>query len=177
MALLVKLVLTFGLLSLLAVGGGTAVLPEMQHLVTTQLDMTHDAFVRIYSIGQLSPGPNMLMVSVIGYQVAGAAGAVATLLAFLVPSSLLCFYVGRVWVRIGDRPWRRAVQNALEPISVGLMCSGVFAVAKSALIGPVTVCLAFATCAILLVTRTNAVIAILGAGAVGTVLSTVLGVH
>ena len=177
MSLLIKLALTFGLLSVLAVGGGTAVLPDMQHMVTTQLHMTREAFIHIYSIGQLSPGPNMLMVSVIGYQIAGPAGAVATLLAFLLPSSLLCFYVGRVWIRIGDRPWRRVVQNALEPISVGLMCSGVFAVAKSALIGPVTVVLALATFTILLLTRTNSVVAILGAGAVGAALSTLLGTH
>ncbi len=57
MSALVQLSLTFGLLSLLAVGGGTAVLPEMQTLLAHQFQITHTQFVHIYSIGQIVPDP------------------------------------------------------------------------------------------------------------------------
>lgn len=65
MSVIIQLALTFGFLSLMAVGGGTAVLPEMQTLLAQQFDINHTQFVHIYSIGQVAPGPNMLMVLII----------------------------------------------------------------------------------------------------------------
>ncbi|MEI8399346.1 MAG: chromate transporter [Alcaligenaceae bacterium] len=177
MSVLLHLALTFGMLSLLAVGGGTAVLPEMQAVLAEQFNIDHTAFVNIYSIGQLAPGPNMMMVLVFGFQLAGLLGAGVVLLAFFIPSSLLCLGIGRLWSEIGERPWRRTVQNALEPISIGLMCSGVYAVAKAAVVGPLTLTLAAATCAVILFTRINPVFMILGAGGLSAVLLYFFGVH
>ena len=172
---LIHLALTFAVLSLLAVGGGTAVLPEMQSILLHQFDLTHDRFVHIYSLGQLAPGPNMLMVLVFGFQVAGMLGAAVVLFSFFLPSSALCLTVGRLWNKIGERPWRRAVQNALEPISIGLMCSGVYAVAKAAVIGPLTLAMAALTLVVLLFTRVNPVYMILGMGVMGAALMHTFG--
>ena len=85
MSLLIHLALSFALLSILAVGGGTAVLPEMQSLLSHQFGIDHTQFIHIYSFGQLAPGPNMLMVLVIGYQLAGLLGASIVLLSFFLP--------------------------------------------------------------------------------------------
>ena len=170
MSALIHLALTFGMLSLLAVGGGTAVLPEMQTVLAQQFNIDHITFVHVYSIGQLAPGPNMMMVLVFGFQVAGLVGAGVVLLSFFLPSSILCLSVGRLWVRIGERPWRRALQNALEPISIGLMCSGVYAVAKSAIIGPLTLGMAAVTLLVIVFTRINPVFMILGVGGAGATL-------
>ncbi len=171
MSLYVQLALSFALLSILAVGGGTAVLPEMQTLLAHQFGISHTQFVHIYSMGQVAPGPNMLMVLVIGFQVAGLVGAGVVLLAFFLPSSILCFYVGRLWVRIGESPWRRAVQNALEPISVGLMASGVYAVGKASIVSSLTAGLALITLYLILRTKINPVIVILGSGLVATLIT------
>jgi chromate transporter len=170
MSLLIHLALTFALLSILAVGGGTAVLPEMQTLLAQQFSIDHTQFVHIYSIGQLAPGPNMLMVLVIGYQIAGLIGAGVVLLSFFLPSSLLCFYMGRLWNRFGENPWRRSVQNALEPISIGLMCSGVYAVAKASIVSSITLVLALITLYLILRTKINPVLVILGSGGLGALL-------
>lgn len=70
---------------------------------------------------------------------------------------------------------RRAVQNALEPISIGLMCSGVFAVAKSAIAGPVSISLAVITFTIILLTRINPVYIILTTGSLGALLMHIAG--
>ena len=60
---IVELINTFALLSLLAVGGGTAVLPEMKHdAVQVHHWVTDTQFAQIYSLGQLAPGPNMTCV-------------------------------------------------------------------------------------------------------------------
>lgn len=167
MPVLVHLMLVFGLLSLLAVGGGTAVLPEMQSMLARHFGIDHTTFVNIYSLGQLAPGPNMLMVVVFGYQIAGFAGAGLVMTAFFLPSCLLCLGCGRYWVSIGERPWRRATQNALEPISIGLMCSGVYAVAKNAVLGPFSALLAVAALALITFTRINPAFVILGSGLIG----------
>lgn len=167
MLVLIHLVLTFGMLSLLAVGGGTAVLHEMQEVLLHTYQITADMFVRVYSVGQLAPGPNMTMVLIFGFQIAGALGAALVGISFFLPSSFLCFWIGRIWNRIGDTPWRRSVQNALEPISIGLMCSGVYAVAKAALDGPLTIALAVTSFVIILFSRVNPVYVILGLGGLG----------
>lgn len=162
--LLIHLALTFGLLSLLAVGGGTAVLPEMQGILLHEFNVTHDRFVHIYSLGQLAPGPNMLMVLVIGLQIAGLLGAAVVFLSFFIPSSVLCLFVGRLWIKMGESPWRRAIQNALEPISIGLMVSGVYAVGKAAATSPITFGLAFIAFIILVRIKINPVLVIVAAG-------------
>jgi chromate transporter len=166
-SLLINLAASFALLSILAVGGGTAVLPEMESLMVHQFGIDHTQFVHIYSIGQLAPGPNMLMVLVLGYQLVGLIGAGVVLLSFFLPSSLLCFYIGRLWDRFGENPWRRTIQNALEPISIGLMASGVYAVGKASIVSPITLALALVTFYLILKTKINPVWIILGSGVIG----------
>lgn len=167
MSVLVQLALIFGMLSLLAVGGGTAVLPEMQQLLARHFGIGPTEFVHVYSLGQLAPGPNMMMVLVFGYQIAGIAGAATVALSFLLPAGVICLAAGRLWRRIGESPWRRAVQSALEPIAIGLMCSGVYAVGRAAITGPVSVALAATGFVLVLRTRINPVFTVLGAGLVG----------
>jgi chromate transporter len=121
----------------------------------------------MYSIGQLSPGPNMLMVLIIGYQIAGMAGATAVLFSFFLPSSIICLYVGRLWVRLGESPWRRTVQNALEPISIGLMGSGVYALSKESIVSPLTAILALISLGVILRTQINPVVVIVISGVIG----------
>lgn len=176
MIALIQLAMTFGMLSVLAVGGGMAVLPEMQTVLAHRFDIDHTTFVHTYSLGQLAPGPNMMMVLIFGFQIAGLLGAAVVLIAFFLPSSILCLAVGRAWNKIGERPWRRAVQNALEPISIGLMCSGVYSVAKAAFVGPVTIALGCFTFVVLIKSRVNPVYVILGAGFLGAAFMQVTGI-
>ena len=166
---------SFALFSLLAVGGGVSVLPEMQTVMATRYGMSAESFVHIYGLGQLAPGPNMLMVLVLGYHVAGFPGALTVLVAFFTPALILSLVGGRLWDRIGEAHWRRAVQNALEPISLGLMISGLYAIAREALNGPVSFGLCAITLALLIATRLNPVLIMLGASAAGMILMHMTG--
>ena len=130
---LVSLINVFTLLSLLAVGGGSAVLPQMEHeAVTIHKWVTPDSFAAIYSLGQMAPGPNMTMVGLIGYKAAGFAGLIVVLLSFYIPSSLLVYTASHIWDSYKDNPWRDAVQKGLAPVTIGLMLAGVYAVGKTA---------------------------------------------
>jgi len=174
---LVSLVNVFALLSLLAVGGGTAVLPQMKHeVVGTHHWLTAEQFTDIYSLGQLAPGPNMNMVSVIGYHVAGIPGAILVLIAFYLPSCTLVFAVGKIWDHFDGSPWRDAVRRGMAPITIGLMTSGVYAIGRTATINInnsmrhnlITIAITLMVTAILLIRRgTNMALLILAGGAVG----------
>jgi chromate transporter len=146
----------FALLSLLAVGGGTAVLPEMERLVVHHFQWMGDKQFRdIYSLGQVAPGPNMLMVIVIGYRLAGVAGAVVVGSAFFLPDCVVALVVNRLWYRIAEARWGVAIQRGLAPIAIGLMLSGTYALARLAIFNLTGLVIAALTCAILAWRRIN----------------------
>lgn len=165
---LAQLAAAFGLLSILAVGGGAAVLPEMKATVVGEHHwLSADQFVDVYSLGQLAPGPNMLMVQIIGERVAGPAGALVALLAFFAPASILTYATGRLWDRLADWPWRDSIQRGLAPISIGLMLAGTITIARIAVTDPRTIAMAAAVTAVLLLRRVNPAYLILACAALG----------
>jgi len=159
----------FSLLSILAVGGGTAVLPEMKALtVNVHQWITDGQFRDIYSLGQVAPGPNMLMVIVIGYHVAGTPGALIAFCGFFFPASALALGSSRLWNHFEGSPWRLALQKALAPIVVGLMAAGMIAIARTAITGLETTLIAAAVFAIIYFgPKINPALLILMGGVVG----------
>jgi chromate transporter len=134
---LTELVARFSLLSLLAFGGGNATLPEMHRLVVEQYHwMSDTTFSQLFAVAQAAPGPNILVVSLIGLQLAGISGFVSVTAAFCLPSSLLMYGFSRWWERVGDASWRRAVQGAVGPMAVGLVLASGWLMA-STVAGPV----------------------------------------
>jgi len=119
---ILTLVWTFALMSLFAVGGASAAIPEMHRIaVDVQHWMTDRQFADVYAISQLSPGPNVLIVTLIGYSVAGIAGALAATLAMCVPTAVLAYSVSRLLKRSSHSRWPAIIQAALVPLSIGLM--------------------------------------------------------
>lgn len=113
---------TFALMSLLAVGGGVAAIPEMHRVaVDVQHWMTDKQFSDAFAISQMSPGPNVLIVTLIGYSVAGVAGALVATLAMCGPSAVVAYYVSRLLARSSRSRWPAIIQAALVPLSIGLM--------------------------------------------------------
>src|SRR5260370_28678675 len=165
----------FALLSLVAVGGGTAVLPEMERLVVHQFHWMGDQQFRdIYSLGQVAPGPNMLMVMVIGYRLAGAAGAAVVGLAFFIPDCILTFYVNRLWDRFAGSPWREAIRRGFAPVAIGLMLSGCYTIARISILNVTCLLIAMATLGILSWRHVNPLLLISTAGLVYVLVMKVL---
>ena len=168
---LLDLAAVFGYLSLLTVGGGMAAFPELKSLsVDTYHWVTFPALMHYYSLGQLAPGPNMMMVASIGAQVAGLPGAAVVLVAFILPTGLLTFGIGRLWNRLADWPWRPAVQRGLGSVSVGLVLAGGIVLARGALTNTLTVALAVGVFALLMLTKINPAIPIVASGLIGIAL-------
>ena len=116
------LIWTFGLMSLFAVGGANSAVPEMHRIaVDVQHWMTDKQFADVFAISQMSPGPNVLIVTLIGYAVAGVAGALTATLAMCGPTAILAYYVSRFLQRSSHSRWPAIIQAALVPLSIGLM--------------------------------------------------------
>lgn len=124
MGTLIALALIFTELSLMAFGGGYAVLPEIQRrVVDVQHWVTAEEFSALFALAQAAPGPNMMIVPLIGWHVAGLPGLAVASVAKFLPSSLITCFTVSVWERFRDRPWRRVVQAGLLPVTTGLVAS------------------------------------------------------
>lgn len=126
------LVIVFTQLSVLAFGGGNAILPEMQHqVVTVHQWMTAEQFSSLFAMAQAAPGPNMMIVPLVGWHVAGPAGLLVTSLAKFGPSSIITVYVLKFWQRFKDHPLRARFEKALKPITVGLVLVSAWLIADA----------------------------------------------
>jgi chromate transporter len=111
----------FAVTSLFAVGGGNAAIPEMhRYAVDVQHWLSDRQFADSFALAQLTPGPNLIIVTLIGYQVAGLAGAVVATLAMCGTTSLLAFIVGRTSERFTGAAWHGALSRGLIPVMIGL---------------------------------------------------------
>ncbi|WP_228731794.1 chromate transporter, partial [Acinetobacter sp. Colony158] len=119
---LITLALVFTQLSVLAFGGGNAILPEMQHqVVNIHHWMSAEQFSSLFAMAQAAPGPNMMIVPLIGWHVAGPAGLLVTSIAKFGPSSMITVYALKFWQRFKNHPFRSRFEQALKPITVGLV--------------------------------------------------------
>jgi chromate transporter len=146
----------FALMSLFAIGGANSAVPEMQRVaVEVEGWMTARQFTDIFAIAQVTPGPNVIIVALIGYHVAGLLGALVATLAMCGPSCMFAFYVGGVWERFRTAPWRIAMQAGLIPISIGLIAASAFVVASAAVPSLAAVAVTVATAVLTYTMRLN----------------------
>jgi chromate transporter len=163
---------TFLWLSLICVGGGLGVLPEMQRQVVANHQwVTARQFVDGYTLAQLTPGPNMLVVAFVGYVAHGLPGAVLATTAMFLPSSLIVVTIARQWQRLRGHRWAAAAERALLPVGIGLSAAGVYTLARSALHDVTTVAVALGAGLVLYRGRVPAIIVVAAGGAIGWGLS------
>ncbi|WP_099024229.1 chromate transporter [Mycolicibacterium palauense] len=141
MSTYLQLILLFGGLSLMSIGGGNVVLPEM-HLraVTDHHWLTSRQFADVFSISQAAPGPSILIVTLVGYgaglEAGGVPGAivggVVATAAMIFPAAVLVFVVTRFWQRAENSRWRVAVEHGLPPLTVGLIMATSLVMSRAA---------------------------------------------
>lgn len=127
-------------ISLLAVGGAVTLAPQLhRYLVDGQAWLSDAQFSAAITLAQAAPGPNVLFVALLGWQLGlNAAGpnagmvwsvtlallgvAVCTL-GMLAPSSLLTLWAARLGHKHRERPAVRAFRQGMGPIVVGVLLS------------------------------------------------------
>jgi chromate transporter len=112
-------------LSLLSFGGGASILGPLHDAFVQHYQwLTSREYVDYFAISRASPGPGAMLVTLIGWKLAGWAGALVATIAIFLPSSLLCYRVAGIWNRHRGTPLHRALERGLVPIGTGLTIAG-----------------------------------------------------
>lgn len=136
--LLWTLFILFVPMSFLAVGGGASILAPIHHEVVEVYGwMTQSEFVDIFAISRAAPGPGSMLVTLIGWKVAGWPGAIAASIGIFLPSSILCYGVAHAWNRYRGTRFHAALESGLTPVAAGLMMAGALAILRSSDAGPI----------------------------------------
>jgi chromate transporter len=169
---LLDMALYFSVVSLVSVGGLPAVLPELQrYVVDVRGWLSADDFIQLYAVGQAAPGPNMLIVSLIGWKVASIPGALVALAALCGPAGVIAYGVADLWERFRGTRWRKAIQRAMVPLVVGFTVAGGYVLATPGGVPDWRLWLiAFASAAAMLATRVNPLWLLAGGGLLGAIL-------
>ncbi len=122
-------------LSLLAVGGAISLAPDMQrYLVERNGWLTDVQFSASIAIAQAAPGPNVLFIALLGWNVGlnaggagtggwalGLLGAALCMLGTMLPSATLTWLATRWAQRNSERRSVRAFKQGMAPIVIGLV--------------------------------------------------------
>ncbi len=128
----------FLLMSMLAVGGAITATPEMHRfLVDGHHWLTNQQFVSSIALAQAAPGPNILFVALMGWNVglnaggglangltgwlAALTGMAVTMVGMLLPSTTLTYFATRWGHRNRELRVVRAFKQGMAPIVVGLL--------------------------------------------------------
>ena len=174
----------FLVLSVLSVGGTITTAPEMHRfLVESHRWLTNEQFVASMALAQAAPGPNILFVALLGWNVglnAGGglanglagwmtafAGALVTMAGILIPSTTLTYVATRWAHRNRELRAVRALKQGLAPIVLGLLIATGWVLVRGdadSAVHPSTIAVALVS--MLTVWRTNIhLLWLLGAGA------------
>jgi chromate transporter len=123
----------FALLSLLAIGGAITTAPDMQRWVVGERGWLSDAqFTASVALAQAAPGPNVLFVAVIGWNVGGLMGVLATMAGSMLPSSTLALLATRWGAARADAIGVRAFKAGMAPLTIGLLLATGWVLAEPA---------------------------------------------
>jgi chromate transporter len=128
----------FASLSLLAVGGAITTAPDMHRYLVDETHWLSDAqFTSSIALAQAAPGPNILFVALMGWNVglnAGAGlgggwaslglaslGVVVTMLGIMLPSSVLTYMATRWAHQHREKIGIRAFKSGMAPIVIALL--------------------------------------------------------
>ena len=158
-------------LSLMAIGGGVIMLaPEVQRFVVDSHGwMSAERFSAAYAISQASPGPNLLYATLVGWEVAGLAGALGSTIAMVAPPALLTLALVHASSRRTPGRFARAVGKGLAPLSVGFLFATSWILLRGAAVDWRAVAVTVLATGAVLGTRINPVWVIAAGAAAGVV--------
>lgn len=130
---LIQILVLFSSLSILSIGGGNSVLPEMHRKTVQNYGWMDNAqFADVFAISQAAPGPSILIVTLIGYKAAGVLGAILATIAMIIPAGLLVYLVTVFWQNAAESPIRKAIEKGFAPLTVGLVLASAYVMSRAA---------------------------------------------
>ena len=149
-------------------GGGLSVLAFMQDQVVNQLHwLTQQQFLDGLALGQLTPGPILMLAAFVGYQSAGVAGALAGAGAIFLPAFLLMLSILPMYERIKRVTWMKAALKGISPAVIGMIAVAMLQMLPKAVPDVWAGVLLVAAMALLLARRSGSLPLMLAGGAIG----------
>jgi chromate transporter len=119
----------------LTFGGGLTMIAFIQEQVVNQFHwLTTQEFIDGLALGQLTPGPILMLAAYVGYKVAGFAGAAAGAAAIFLPSFMLMLSILPVFNRVRKLVWTKAAMKGIGPAVIGALTVSLFQLAPHALL-------------------------------------------
>jgi chromate transporter len=166
---LLSLAAVFGKLSLLSFGGAASVFPELQRNIVEMHWMSIQQFSALYALCQAAPGPNVMVFTMIGWQIAGLPGLLTCAAMTYGPTTVITAFILRIWNHYKAHPLQALIRAGLAPVTAGLISASAAMMADGlALSLPLAGIIAFSAL-LAICTRTPAIVILLIGGAIGLV--------
>ena len=103
-------------------GGGLSMLAFIQEQVVNQLGwLTPREFLDGLALGQLTPGPILMLAAFVGYKIAGVTGAAVAASAIFLPSFLMILSILPLLSKMKDLQWLKAFMRGVGPAVIGAL--------------------------------------------------------
>ena len=146
-------------------GGGLVMIPEIENeVVNAQHWLTHQEFADATALGQITPGPVLIMATFVGYRVAGLLGALFSTVCVFLPAFLMTIAAGSSFTRFRTNRQMQAFLRGVAPAVTGLLIAAAWSVARSGIHTFIGASMAVVILVILLRYRPNAFWVLMGAG-------------
>lgn len=144
------------LLSLFAVGGANSVIPELHRISVDVMHWMSDRqFADVFAISRVAPGPNIIIVTLIGYHVDGLLGAFVATAAMCVPTCSGAYLITLLWDRFKAARWRIVIEAGLVPVALGLIAASALVIARASDHSVLAAAITVVTAAVTYTTRVN----------------------
>lgn len=156
-------------------GGGFVMIPEIENeVVNSHHWLTHQEFADATALGQITPGPVLIMATFVGYRVAGTSGALLSTICVFLPSFLMTIAAGSSFRRFRTNRQTQAFLRGVAPAVAGLLVAAAWSIARAGIHTVIGASMAVIILAILLRCRPNAFWVLIGAGLFRYVMALVL---
>src|SRR5262252_1545725 len=152
------------------IGGGLTMIAFIQDQVVGQFGwLTPREFVDGLALGQLTPGPVLMLAAFIGCKLAGIAGAAVAASAIFLPSFLMILSILPLLGKMKDLQWLKAFMRGMSPAVIGVLAVSLARLAPAAIPDPLALLILIATIAATLAYRVGAFKLMLGGAVAGVV--------
>src|SRR5574341_120311 len=171
MLTLLDLLITTLKVGTLTYGGGYAMIPVFQHeFVDARAWLTAREFSDGIAVGQITPGPLMLMIAFMGYKIAGVLGALVATLGLFAPSFILVIVFARTRQRLGENALFQSAMKGIGVAVVGLLLAAAVSLARAANADIWLLVIGAVSFALIHLRKVDAVWIIIGAGLIGALI-------
>ena len=169
---LVHLGLFFLKVGAFTIGGGLTMIAFIQDQVVGQFGwLTPREFVDGLALGQLTPGPVLMIAAYVGYKLAGIGGAIVAASAAFLPSFVIMLAILPVLDRVRQMAWVKATMKGMAPAVIGVLAVSLIRLSPAAVPDPFALLILIATIAATLALRVGAFKVMIGGAVLGVLRS------